>query len=210
MKLSLSILMLTLISLGQANEDPYPIPITRNGTTQTMIANNFWSREYPEPVINVQPTNKKWNRIYGYASLRKLDKKKPCTIQSGLYHPWSKRSNSLINFYSILPKTDYLVQKDTTLEEQKLKKGDTLKNEIYLAEGYCSYTLNGKKRFEAVCITDKDKAFRLIKPPLGEKEQWLYLQCKEGYKVFVQDKMLLAQKNVSKGRIKFYGEVSAK
>ena len=209
MKPLIPIILIVTLTFIQATEEPYTIPITRNEVTQTMVAYNFWSGEYPTPVINVKPTNKRWHKIWGYSSLRKIDKKRACTIRSGLYHPWSKDIISIINFYSITPKMDYIVKKDTKLEDEPLKKGDKLENEVYLSEGYCRYTLNGKKSFEAFCISDDDKTFKLIKHSTQNKEQWLYVKCKEGYKVFVKDKDLLNQKGVYKGTIKGYGEIKA-
>jgi len=211
MKLLISLLIFTLTSTQtQANEEPYTLPITRNGITQTMLAYNFWSGEYPLPVINVKPSNKKWNKIWGYTSLRKINNKKACTIRSGLHHPWSKDVTSIINFYSVIPKIDYIVKKDTKLEEEPLQKGDKLENEVYLSEGYCRYTLNAKRSFDAFCISNKNKKFKQMKHPSHDKEQWLYLECKEGYNIFVKDEDLLTQPNVSEGSIKGYGEVEAK
>jgi len=207
MKLSIPMLIVTLTCTNANNIKPYTIPITRNGVTHTMIAYNFWSGEYPLPVINVKPTKKKWTKIFGYSSLQKVDKKIACTIKSGLYHPWSKDTSSIINFYSIVPKIDYIVKKDTQLEDEMLNKGDKLENEVYLSEGYCKYTLNSKKSFESFCINNENREFKLIKHPTHNKEQWLYLECKEGYNIFIKDKDLLTEQNVSKGTIKGYGEV---
>ena len=210
MKLSIPILLLTFTFTNANNEKSYTIPITRNGVTQTMIAYNFWRGEYPTPVIDVKASKKRWNKIFGYSSLRKVDKKRACTIRSGLYHPWSKDITSIINFYSVIPKIDYIVKKDTKLEDEILKKGDKLENEVYLSEGYCKYTLNSKRSFESFCISDDNREFKLIKHPTHNKEQWLYLECKEGYNIFIKDEDLLTQKNVSKGAIKGYGEVKMK
>jgi hypothetical protein len=189
-----------------ASEAPYPLPITRDGKTHNMIAYNFWSGEYPEPVIYVQPVPSIWRTIMGYASLRDPKNKKQCTIQSGLYHPWSYTENSLINRYSILPKVNYYAQKNMLIDDLWIKKGSRLKHEVYLSEGYCTYRLNGKKTIDLPCI-EASQDFRRIQYPAHLSEQWLYLRCDEGYNVFVQDKDLLRQPNVSKGKIVGYGEI---
>jgi hypothetical protein len=77
MKLSLSLLLLLFSTYLYASEEPYLLPITRGGATHTMVAYNFWSGEYPKPVIYVQPRQGKWGKIMGYSSLRK-------TVKSGI------------------------------------------------------------------------------------------------------------------------------
>lgn len=208
MKLSLSLLLLVFTAYLHASEAPYLLPITRNGVTHTMIAYNFWSGEYPEPVIYVQPSQGRWGKVMGYSSLRNIVKRKQCTVKSGIYHPWSNDKISLINYYSIVPRKSYLVQRDTAFEGQKFKKGDKLVNEVYLSEGFCSYILNDQKeRLVTHCIGEVTQ-FKSTKYPSHPSEQWLYLSCKEGYKVFVQDSDLLTQPDINKGQISGYGEVT--
>ncbi|CAA6799549.1 MAG: Unknown protein [uncultured Sulfurovum sp.] len=209
MKLFISLSIILTLSL-QASEEPYLLSIERNGTKHTMLANNFWSGEYPSPVISVQAKEEKWQKVMGYNSLRSLGKKKSCTIKTGIYHPWSRDKTSLINFYSIIPLVSYLVQKDTVLEETKLKKGDKLEREVYLSEGFCSYALKDGKEFQATCIDEKDENFKRIESASHPSEQWLYLSCKEKYNVFVQDSDLLRQPHVKEGQITGYGEVAEK
>ena len=210
MKLLLSLVLLIFTAYLHASEEPYLIPITRDGMTHTMVAYNSWSGEYPEPVIRVQPSQSKWNKVMGYPSLRNTVNKKECTIKTGTYHPWSEDKISLISYYSIEPKISYLAQSDIMFEGQKFKKGDKLDNEVYLSEGFCSYVLNGKKeRLRTNCIGE-DTHFKITKYPTHPSEQWLYLSCKEGYKVFVQDSDLLSQPNVTEGQMYGYGEVTKK
>ena len=189
----------------------YTLPITRNGVTHSMVAYNYWSGEYPKPVIYVKGNQNKWVKIKGYASLRKPVKRKVCSIKTGIYHPWSKDRISLINYYSIIPKVDYIVKKNTVLDSQEIKKEDKLENEIYIAEGICSYLLYKKKQITTVCVKEGIEyptAFKHIKHPAHSSEQWLYLNCREGYHVFVQDVNLLRQPNVREGTISGYGRVT--
>lgn len=209
MKLLLTLPIMATLFL-QANEDSYLLPITRDGTTHTMLAYNFWSGEYPSPVIDVQADRNKTRKIMGYTTLRNPDKKKACTIKSGIYHPWSQDKTSLINYYTIVPNVSYLAHGDNVLENLKLKKGDQLKEEIYLAEGYCSYLLNGKIALETMCIGEENSHFKRVEVRSHATEQWLYLTCQEGYKLFVEDKGLLTQKGVIEGKIIGYGEVGKK
>jgi len=214
MKLFMS-LSIFLTLLLQASDEPYLISIERNGSKYTMLTYNFWSGEYPSPVISVKSKKKRWIKVMGYSSLRSLSKKKSCTIKTGIYHPWSKDKTSLINYYSIISQVSYLIQNNTTIEDInnkdiKFKKGDKLKNEVYLDEGFCSYGLEDGTRFEAFCIDKKDKNFKRIDLPSHPLEQWLYLACKEKYNIFVQDKDLLSQPYVKEGRISHYGAVVGK
>ena len=209
MKLLVSLLLLIFDTFLYAHDKPYLLPITRNGVTHTMVAYNFWSGEYPQPVIYIQPGRNNTSKIRGYASLRTPGKKKSCTVKSGIYHPWSKNKISLINYYSIIPIINYVAKNDTILNDQKIKKGDRLGHEVYLAEGSCAYLFNGKIKLETSCI-DEDPKFKITKYPSHPSEQWLHLSCKEGYNIFVQDRDLLTQPNVRKGRILGYGEVTEK
>lgn len=204
----LFILSILTTLLVQANEDPYTLPITRDGVTHTMLAYNFWSGEYPSPVIDVQADLNKTRKIMGYPTLRKPNKKKSCTIKAGIYHPWSQDKTSLINYYTIVPNVRYLVERSTMLDNIRLKKGDELNEEIYLSEGFCSYLLNGESAVETMCLGAEDKRFKRIESPSHPAEQWLYLRCMEGDKLFVQDSDLLTQTGVVEGQIIGYGEVA--
>jgi len=187
------------------------IPVTRNGVTRKMVAYNYWSGEYPKPVINVAGSVKGWIKIKGYASLRKLTKKKVCTIKTGIYHPWSKDNTSVIDYFTITGEVDYKARKSFLLDEKKIKKGDTLENEMYIAEGSCSYLWNKKKEIETTCIEEaapSSSVYRRIKYPAHPREQWLYLDCREGYHIFVRDVDLLRVPNIRKGRIVGYGKVA--
>jgi len=158
----ISKLFINFTGLLHASEDSYLLPITRDGVTHTMIAYNFWSGEYPNLVINVQASKNNWGTVMGYPSLRNLGKKKVSSIKTGIYHPWTKDKISLINYYSITPKINYLVQQDTILDGQKVKKGDTIKNEFYLSEGFCSYLLSDKTEITVHCLGNSTQ-FKRIK-----------------------------------------------
>ena len=172
-----------------------------------MVAINFWRGEYPGPVIDIQPSKNGWSEIMGYSSLRNPANKKVCSVKAGTYHPWTKDNISLISYYSIIPRIDYVSQLDTILENTKVKEGDKLQREVYLSEGFCSYLFNGETKLETQCV-DKPDQFQAINYPAHSSEQWLYLSCREGHKVFVQDSDLLNQPNVREGQISGYGEVS--
>ena len=205
-RLAISSLFITLTVFLHASVDAYPIPVTRNGVTHTMITYNFWSGEYPKPVIYIQPTHNGRAKIKGYASLRNPKTKKVCTVKAGIYHPWSKDDISLINYYTIIPKITYTARKNTMIEDKKIKKGDIFDNKFYLSEGDCSYILNKKEKVTAFCL-ENSAEFKRSEKPAHPSEQWLYIKCKEGYNVFVRDRDLLKQPGVNIGRIIKYGKV---
>jgi len=190
----------------------YTLPVTRNGVTHYMVAYNYWSGEYPKPVIYVKGNQNRWVKIKGYTSLRDLTNRKICNIKIGIYHPWSKDDISLINYYSIIPKIDYIAKRNTILNSQKINKGDKLDNEVYIAEGSCSYILNKKREITTICVEggaeDLD-SFKQMRYPTHPSEQWLYLNCREGYHIFVRDIDLLREPNVSEGVISGYRSVTA-
>jgi hypothetical protein len=82
---------------------------------------------------------------------------------------------------------------------------------MYIAEGSCSYLLNRKKEINTTCIEEaapNPSVYRRIEYPAHPREQWLYLNCREGYRVFARDVYLLRQPNIRKGRIAGYGKVT--
>ena len=200
-----------LSQVAFAGSDPYVLPITRKETTHKMVAAPWWSGEYPTPMLEVMSKEKdsKTVTIQGHASLRKLtDPQKACTIDTGVYHPWGKGHN-VETFYSIMPWVQYEILKD--VPEEGLKTGDILDNEIYAAEGYCNYVhVSGstKKEVQLWCGGELDTSiYKKIDHPAHAGEQWLYLNCKEGYKVFVQDSELSKQTGDVTAKMCGYGTV---
>lgn len=205
-----------------ADEVPYKIDITRDGKTSTQVAYNFWSGEYPSPVINVHANETGKTTIEGYASLRDKKERKACTVKNGLYHPWAKEENSLINFYTITPVEDYEVvvapaqEGGEGLGEERLKVGDKILNVIYLAEGISQGTLHTPNKpdtlmdFYSDMLETNAKMFKKIQETNTANivEQWLYVKCEEGHNVFVEDEDLLSQKGVKEGQITGYGSIS--
>ena len=199
------ILLGSLLQLAEAT--PYTLPITRNAKKYTMVASPWWGGEYPGPIIEVSSAEKTV-LVKGYVSLRELNELKKCTIKTGVYHPWSKGKTSIDTFYTIAPLIQYQVTKDNA--ELELKEGDLLDMELYMGENFCSYIqVSGKKRGEVShsCDTPKDEKMKKIATPAHPLEQWLYLNCKEGHKVFIQDKELHKQTGNKTGQMCGYGYV---
>ncbi len=215
MKGFLVIGLLLIFSYSIAEFDAYRIPITRNNETKTRLTFNSWAGEYPYPVINVNSHIKDgYTEIFGYPSLRQLDKKQSCFIKNGLYNPWSKTKNSVINYYSLVPVLDYQVEKTVTIDDQKLHPNTKITNVFYLSEGYCDGSVklidNKIKHLTFMCDDVDNASFKRLNAEDDFYEQWLYVNCKNGHKVFIRDKTLLKVKGVTKGDFNGYGEVTAK
>lgn len=230
-------ILLIISGVAQAGiESPYQLTVERNGKSYLQVAGNFWQGEYPGPVIDVNSKKKGQTTIQGWTSLRKLDKRQNCTIQNGLYHPWSSTPNSVINYYTLTPVYEYIVTHNLpqhilnsfdTDDNTKISAGDKIINVFYLSEGYSTATLvQGAKEttiglsWDALEVNPDyfsltKKTEPLVLTTLNDgtiyesNEQWLYLNCKEGtkVKVFVQDTDLLSQKGIKKGNIIDYGSV---
>ncbi len=203
--------MICLLISSQAIARSYQLPITRDGTTNTSVAYNSWMGEYPGPVINIKTNKKGFTAIKAYRSLRKLNQVVSCTIKNGLYHPWSKTANSVINYYTIIGLVSYRAIKSTKLENNYLRKGDVIDNVHALSEGYCAGRLkssSAKKEIEFNCADVDKPAFKNIKDGRDIFEQWLYLKWKQGHKAFVKDNSLLKQTGALQGQIKGYEEIS--
>lgn len=229
------ILPLSLIlNTAFANEaSSYKIEIIRDGKTQQKMVYRFWSGEYPQPVIDVKSKTKGKTVITASKSLRNPLETVSCTINNGIYHPWSQsKKNSSVIFYSVKAQEDYLVKKKTTMDKfvydsetssgktevYEFNPGDQIQNIYYAGEGYCvgSHVQTIKKQkkiteidFSCELVDDKDSFKRLSAPTAKDDliEQWLYLSCDEGHKAFIKDQDLLAVPGVKEGTIKDYGTV---
>lgn len=209
----LSVAIISSSSVAFALEQvAYQLPITRGGVTKTRVAYSFWSGEYPGPVINVNANKRGTTTIKGYASLRTKGARVSCQIKNGIYHEWSETPNSAITYYSVTALQSSQALRDTTVDsEYSVPRGSTITNIHYQAEGYCGGTLrrpNGSvEHISASCDSILEGDIVRTTKPDDFHEQWLYLQCADGKKVFVQDKDLLSQPGIKEGQITGYGEV---
>jgi hypothetical protein len=197
-----------------AEPSTYILPVTRDAKTTTRVAFKSWSGEYPLPVIDVASQKKGTTTIRAQKSVRKLDEPISCTIDNGIYHPWSKGKGSLLWFYTLLPLQEYATVSDGFLGEQPVKKDDLVSELVYIAEGTCGAMIKrGKKTLASadfLCTELED--ITSFKHTTGNdkdtfREQWIYVQCKEGDKAFILDTGLLKETGVREGRVMEYGKV---
>lgn len=216
----ISIMIIVLLSAtAHAEFNAYQLPITRNGVTSTKLAYNAWSGEYPGPI----PVVTKKTTLNAYKSLRKLDQPAQCTVDKGIYHPWSETKNAVVNYYSLTGINNYVATEAITLSgdiyyankdevfEVQFDKGDEVINTFYLSEGWCSGTLvkssGSKDQVDYFCDVLEEVPFQSTSKDLDFNEQWLYLQCDEGYNAFIEDYKMMESKNVKAGQILGYGQV---
>jgi hypothetical protein len=214
----LRLAILGLLLTGAGDREPlssYLLPVTRGGVTTRRVAANFWAGEYPQPVIDVRSRKEGTTRVTGFASLRELTKPRRCTIQNGIYHPWSSSAGSLVTFYRLTAERNYQAIRGTQLGDAQLIQGARLERVFYLSEGYCRGSLTEGSDIAFRC-SELDHNADLVREGQGDggvaepdefEEQWLYLRCSEGYDVFISDGDLLATSRVKEGKILRYGAV---
>lgn len=233
--LKLLILAISLFQSISFANDPssYKLEIIRDSKTQQKMVYRFWSGEYPQPVIDVQSKIKGKTVITASTSLRNPSETVSCTINNGVYHPWSQaKNNTPVIFYSVKSQEDYLVKKKTSMERfvyesetsagrtetYEFNPGDQIQNIYYAGEGYCVgshiQTIKKQKKLTEIdfsCeLVDDKNSFKRLTPPTAKDdliEQWLYISCAEGHKAFIRDNDLLASPGVKEGTIKDYGSV---
>jgi hypothetical protein len=207
-------LLLSLCGMVSAEVTSYTLPVTRDGKKTTRLAYEFWSGEYPGPIIDLNSKSSGTTTVPAQASVRDLSEPHACAIQNGVYHPWSGDKKSLITFYTLTAVKSYQSEKDQEFNGQKIKKGDRISHVIYLAEGMCQarWGRPGEKDQPVEEFTCAELDDPLAFTPVEGRddpflEQWLYVQCGDGKKAFVQDNQLLAAPGAKEGQLVTYGEV---
>lgn len=210
--------------------------IVRDNKSQTVVEYDFWSYEYPSPVIDVSSKLAGGKTtITAQKSLVQLGQPVSCTIKNGIYHPWSSTENSIERFTTLsslrefrarrahtLTFPDYSEEKGPFESKIRVRRGDVFTRLIYTSEGYCNVEhVNSKlvrKDLVVECSVFDNKrlyaetAKSTPLPKEGEtaySEQWLTLSCAEGYSALVRDEDLLKVPTVKMGAILGYGTVGA-
>ena len=210
--LLISICILLFSASVYAESSTYLLTVVRDGKRQTRLAAAFWSGEYPSPIIDVLSQKNGVTTVRAFKSLRELTEPVSCTIQNGLYHPWSKDKISAVNYYSIIALIEYESLKQQSLHGIALQKDDVITQVVYHAEGICGGKLaKDKKEIEFYCdsLLNTDN-FKALHNKDSFSEQWIQLKCSEKYEAFIQDSALLNHKGVLEGEIAGYGKIKAK
>ncbi len=206
------------------------LKVIRDGLFARDVRYNFWSNEYPSPVIDSNAKIAGTTKITVEQSLRHLGQVKACTVKNGLYHPWSKTGNSVLKYISLVPLTEYRVRRSravTILDETgstdlMVHRGDYFTRVIYLSEGFCSAEYVNlkleRKDVDVECTTFDDSVnfarTSRSAPAVKDEtvtigEQWLLVSCAEGYLGYIRDEAFLATPTVKPGVITSYGTVGS-
>lgn len=214
MKLLLTLILASTFAVSAMAENiSYELPVTRNGKTEVRLAYNFWSGEYPGPVIRINAKKPGKTTVKAYKSPRALKNRVACTVQNGMYHPWGQTENSIINYYTLAALNKYKAKTDTVIDwaydqsNPLLIKGETF-NVVYAAEGMCLADIDVQTIDFSCDAPDNDSNLVKVSPEDEFYEQWLYVTCAEGYNAFLEVGDILTQKGVSEGTITEYGSVN--
>jgi hypothetical protein len=220
---SLSILALTgtIASTLSAEAASYALDMTRDGKTLEMVVYDFWSTEYPGPVVAIGKSDLGSTKILGSASMRNPTNDVACTVSNGLYHPWAEKTKTPYEIYTVTGIIDYTATKDTEINyfsetevghsiKLSLAAGEKLTRSVYLSEGSCQFVIgNTQKEIQTDCgQVDNNPNFLKTELPSHGTEQWIKFSCKQGSSAYVNVDDLLKQKGVSEGKIESYGSVA--
>jgi hypothetical protein len=205
----------------QSEAASYRLDMTRDGVVHEMVVYDFWSGEYPGPVVAIGKSDNGTTKITGSTSLRNPSKDVSCTVNNGLYHPWAEKTKTPYEIYSVVGNTEYTAKKDIEVlhysqdqseENPKLKvaAGQKLTRSVYLGEGFCQYVVgNTEIEIQTDCAQVGDNAdFAKTDLPSHSSEQWIKFDCLKGSSVYVNVDDLLKQKGVTEGQIESYGSVT--
>lgn len=188
--------------------------VTVNAHVSTKYSvNDFWSGEYPSPVIKVT-ADTTLQAIKAIPCGSRPGRVKPisCTIQPGVYHPWAKKTKAA--YYSVSGVSVYKAKKDTTLEVEKdgvgpqivtVKQGENVRQLAYYGEGYCLVEVNGVKG-GAFCVSEDENYQTVVSSTYYH--QYLSVTCKEGQQAYISvTDRLFTTKGIEHGQILEYGSV---
>lgn len=207
------------------------LTVTRDAKKVLLVKYDFWSYEYPSPVIDVSAKKPGTTKIIVEKSLSTLGRTRTCSIKNGIYHPWSETLSSVAKFVSLVPLTEYRVRKPHTTalpaadggsDDVSLVRGEIFTRVIYLSEGFCSaeyVNIKGQRKdVDVECsMFDNTRLFaRTVNsapapkdPDVAVGEQWMQVSCAEGYSGFIQDSALLKTPTVKEGKILGFGSVGS-
>jgi hypothetical protein len=189
--------MLLLVSLAQAG------PACPDNATLS----EFWPGEYPGPVVQV-------NKKLTVEALKQPcgTKTLTCTVDKGLYHPWSEaQKGSKVSYFSLQPVSSYALLRELSLDGTSYPRGTVVQELAYLSEGMCSLKV-GDRTFPENCPGSGGQEDTWLELKTGQEpvqlRQFLRVDCVEGHQAYVVvDEAFLARPKVVKGVITGYGSV---
>lgn len=172
---------------------------------------NFWSGEYPRPVIKITADTK-------IPALRKIpfggrprEKSIPCSVSKGVYHPWAKKTKA--TYLSVSAISVYEAKTAMTIEVEQdeigrtkisLNPGDRVHQLAYYGGNLCLIEAKGHKG--ASYCPDDDEFKAIIRN--NYYRQYLKVSCQEGYLAFISvTDGIFTIKGIERGNISEYGHV---
>ena len=154
--------------------------LTPSVCTAGLHINAFWPGEYPSPVVQVNARVS----VPARASSCGVPRALRCTLEPGLYHPWSPEP--IGEFEEVRASWRYVATRDTELDGYAFSKGTEVIVPAYLSEGFCLVLVEGVQT-EMTCpgMGDDDGFQEIVNPNVGEPEQFLGVQCAEGYRAWI-------------------------
>jgi hypothetical protein len=184
-------------------------------TVKAQISNeyylgDFWSGEYPTPVIKVTAATKvKALKEIPFGS-RPHVIPVSCTLNKGVYHPWARKTKAA--YYSVTGITVHEAKVATTIEldqargmtKVSLNPGEVVRQLAYHGEGYCLVEVKGLKGV-AFCLDEKE--FKILISN-DYYHQYLKASCQEGYQAYISvTDDIFTIKGIESGNITDYGHV---
>ena len=175
------------------------------GCPEGTVAYDGWSSEYPDPILQVNESitvDARTDVCEHKASLK-------CTVRPGLYHPWSRITES--DFKTVGSVARFVTLKEVKLWDMTLPEGTEVIQQFYAAEGQCGLIANGKP-FQDMCPGNGEQpdAWKALpmKAPDFQNQQYVGVDCAEGHKGWVHiSEGLMGMSQVQTGEMLGYGEV---
>lgn len=184
------------------------------GCPAGMFVGDGWQGEYPGPILDIRASV----QVRAFREVCDPQPTLACTVPPGLYHPWSKTTES--RFATLRAITTYKALSDFELDAvddqpaPSFPAGTLVEILYYYGEGICQWRIAGKT-YDNACpeqMVGEGEAplFEEQKPatPPPEDRQFFLVKCPDGSDAWVEvDEALMSAPGVKEGQVLEYGEV---
>ncbi len=176
---------------------------------------NFWSGEYPQPVVQVISTV----TLNAVSDVCVPGERFSCSVPAGLYHPWSELEYGYVTvrgsylYVAVAPFT-VTVYEDEREVDVPYPAGTRVEVPTYLSEGLCRFWLPDRRLDEELCpeswtTASGESIFTALpaaKAPTGG--QYFRALCAEGRSGWIRaDESLFEHAEVIEGELRGWGAV---